>query len=172
MAFFAFAESIFFPIPPDVFLIALGIAKHKKIFWYAFIATIFSVLGGVVAYFLGYYLYDVFIESLLTKIGYIGYFNKFKDMFNNYQAVAVLIAGFLPFPYKVVTITSGVLQANLYHFIGFSILARGLRFFLLAWIIHTFKTKDKKVITKYFIKFIWLISIVGAMGLVIWYFYN
>ncbi len=170
IGFFAFIESIFFPIPPDIFLIMLGIAKHNKVFWYAFITTAFSVLGGLIGYFLGYYLYDVFIENLLIKIGYIDYFNKFQDMFNNYQALAVFIAGFTPFPYKIVTISSGVLHANLFEFIIFSLLSRGLRFFLLAWIIHAFKTKDISLIKKYFIKFAWLISIVFIIGLIIWYY--
>ena len=126
----AFIESSFFPIPPDLLLIPLVLANRRKAFKIALYATIASVLGGFLGYGIGYFAFDTIkpylSESWGEKMAW------FKEQYNYYGAWVVFMAGVTPFPYKIITIVSGVTHLNLTIFTVASILARGLRFFLIA----------------------------------------
>ena len=126
----AFIESSFFPIPPDLLLIPLVLAHREKAFKLAAYATISSVLGGYFGYAIGYFAYDS-IEPYLSA-GFIDKINWFSGKYNEYGAWIVFFAGVTPFPYKIITIASGVTHLDLGIFTIASILARGLRFYIIA----------------------------------------
>lgn len=132
LAGLSFLESSIFPIPPDALLVPMCLARRERAFHYAFICTIFSVLGGIAGYGIGYYFYEALAEPILNFYGKTETFKSFKLMYNEWGAWIVLGAGITPFPYKVITIASGVTHLNLASFIVFSVIARSLRFFLVA----------------------------------------
>ncbi|MFN3662468.1 YqaA family protein [Yoonia sp.] len=138
LAAVAFIESSFFPIPPDVLMIPMIIARPSRAFLIAGVATIASVLGGMLGYFIGFALYDSVGVQILQFYGKEDYFAEFAVTYNSYGAWAVLVAGVTPFPYKVITIASGVTQLSLPVFIFASITARALRFFLVAALLWKF----------------------------------
>jgi len=156
---FAFIESVFFPIPPDVLLIALALGVSAKAFKYALVCTIGSVTGAIVGYTIGYY-------AWLTDSGeFTGFANFFfahipgfttdlyfriKSLFNEWDFWVIFTAGFTPIPYKVFTITSGVFDINFIMFLTASIISRGARFFLVAWLLWKFGPSIKQFIDKYF----------------------
>jgi membrane protein YqaA with SNARE-associated domain len=153
----AFAESSFFPIPPDVLLIACCLADPKRSFYYALVCTIGSVLGAVGGYALGYYLWltpagefsgiaNFFFRHLFTVDGYY----SVKEMYDQYNFWVVFTAGFTPIPFKLITITAGVFDINFWMFVAASIVSRGLRFFLVAGLIWKFGPPIKTFIDKYF----------------------
>lgn len=127
----SFAESSFFPIPPDVMLMPMSLATPKKAFYYAWLATIFSLLGGLLGYIIGYFAMD----SLLPFIESIGYADKMlqvETFFKEYGIWVIFIAGFSPVPYKLFTITAGASSMALLPFVIASLIGRGARFFLVA----------------------------------------
>ena len=124
----AFAESSFFPIPPDVLLIALGLSIPKKAFKYAAVCTIGSVLGGVFGYFLGWQFWELAKGILFKYIDPAG-FEIVRNYFIKYEAWAVSIAGFTPIPYKVFTISAGFLRADFMVFFIASVLSKGSKIF-------------------------------------------
>lgn len=132
LAAVAFIESSFFPIPPDVLMIPMIIARPTRAFVIAGVATVASVLGGLFGYYIGFALYETVGVQILQFYGKEAYFTEFAATYNSYGAWAVLVAGVTPFPYKVITIASGVTQLSLPVFIAASIVARALRFFLVA----------------------------------------
>ncbi len=145
----AFAESSFFPIPPDVLLIALSLSIPEKSFKFAFYCTIGSVLGGSFGYFIGLKFWEI---SKLIIFKYIekDTFELVRNYFINYEAWAIAIAGFTPIPYKVFTISAGFFRVNFPIFIIASLLSRGARFFLVSFLIYKFGEKIKNFIDKYF----------------------
>ena len=128
----SFLESSFFPIPPDVILIPMIIAAREKAWWIAFVCTLASVLGGIAGYYVGVYFFEEIGRPVLEFYDYGLKFGHFQAKYNEWGAWVVFMAGVTPFPYKVITILSGVTGLNLPVFIFASILARGLRFFVLA----------------------------------------
>jgi membrane protein YqaA with SNARE-associated domain len=138
LAVVSFIESSIFPIPPDVLLIPMVLACREKAWRIALVCTVASVLGGLAGYAIGYYLFETVGRTLLEFYGYGGKFAAFKDTYNEWGAWAVFIAGSTPFPYKVITIVSGVTALSLPIFIICSVLARGLRFFLVAGLLWYF----------------------------------
>jgi membrane protein YqaA with SNARE-associated domain len=146
----SFIESSFFPIPPDVLLIPLILAKPKKAFFYAFICTIASVLGGVFGYIIGFYLMDSIGYYILDIYNAREAFTNVSNMFHSYGIWAVGIAGLTPIPYKIFTIASGVFSYSLFIFIILSFISRGLRFFALALLLYLYGEKIKIYIEKYF----------------------
>lgn len=138
LAIIAFIESSIFPIPPDVLLIPLIIAAPTRAFRIALICTIASVLGGMMGYFIGAVLFEQAGQPILDFYGKEDAFNEFRITYNEWGAWAVLIAGVTPFPFKVITITSGATGLNLPVFIAASIVARGLRFFIVAALLWKF----------------------------------
>lgn len=138
LAFVAFIESSIFPIPPDILMIPMIIAAPRKAFVIAGVATVSSVLGGMFGYWIGAVFFDQIGLPVLEFYGKTENFDTFRQTYNDWGAWAVLIAGVTPFPYKVVTILSGSTGLDLMVFTFASILARGLRFFIMAALLWKF----------------------------------
>ncbi len=150
LAVLAFIESSFFPIPPDVLQIALSISKPKRSFWYACIALCFSVLGGILGYFIGLFLFESVGRLIIQSLGYEQQFVLVGAMFKENAFLAIFAAALTPIPYKVFTIAAGVWQVGLFPLITASILGRGLRFFAIAVLTYFFGERVKVFIDKYF----------------------
>ncbi len=148
--FIAFIESSFFPIPPDVLLIALALGAPKKAFQFAFMCTIGSVLGGIFGYFIGFAFFDLIGHRILEFYGMLDKFSDIRILYNQYGVWIVGIAGFTPIPYKVFTIASGVFQMNFIPFVIVSFFTRGARFFIVSGLIWKFGMHIKKFIDRYF----------------------
>jgi membrane protein YqaA with SNARE-associated domain len=136
LATVSFVESSFFPIPPDVMLIPMVLSRPEKAWWYATIATVASVLGGLLGYAIGYFLYDAIGLPILKFYGREHALDSFMAFVRDYGVPAVIVKGMTPIPYKVVTIAAGVGKMNLLAFIGASIIARAMRFFLVAGLLY------------------------------------
>ena len=146
----AFIESSFFPIPPDLLLLPMALARPLKWIRLAIIATFFSVLGGVFGYFIGVFLWDTIGQSIIDFYHLENQFDVFRNNYNEKGALIVFIAGFTPIPYKLITISSGGMHLDLMTFIVASLLSRGARFFILTCIIRIWGDTAKKIIDKYF----------------------
>ena len=134
----AFVESSVFPIPPDVMLIPMVLAERAKAWRFALIATIGSVLGGIAGYAIGFFLLETVGQALLDFYGYAEKFTQFAGKYNDYGAWIVLMAGVTPFPYKVITIASGATQLSFPVFMIASLVARGLRFYIVTALLYWF----------------------------------
>lgn len=132
LAIVSFAESSFFPIPPDVLMIPMIIARPNRAFLIAGVSMVASVLGALLGYYIGYGLFESVGRPILGFYGKESGFDEFALWYNTYGAWAVLIAGVTPFPFKVITIASGVTQLSFPIFVISAIIARGLRFFIVA----------------------------------------
>jgi len=165
LAAISFIESSFFPIPPDIMLIPMVIAARNKAWRIAFVATIASVIGGYLGYAIGFWGYDLIARPLLEFYGYVDKFEIFKDYYNEYGAWIVFAAGITPFPYKVITIASGAVSLNLLVFGLASIVARGLRFFIIAGLLYYFGPSIKNYIEKHFgmLSILFFILLVGGV---------
>jgi len=146
----SFVESSFFPIPPDIILIPMVIAKRASAFFYAFLCTISSVLGGIIGYCIGYYFYNSLGFLIVNYYGLTDQFYNFEQYYIKYGIWIILGAGFTPFPFKFITIASGVFGLNIFLFISISIIARGLRFYLIASLLKIFGKTIENVIDRYF----------------------
>lgn len=144
----AFAESSVFPIPPDVLMIPMIIARPSRAFIIAGVALVGSVLGGAFGYYIGAALFDAIGLPVLEFYGKDAYFDDFATRYNEWGAWAVLIAGVTPVPYKVITILSGTTQLNFAVFMIASIIARGLRFFIVAALLWKFGAPIRDFIEK------------------------
>ncbi len=136
LAIVSFAESSFFPIPPDVLLIPMALARPDRAWRLAFICTVASVLGGILGYFIGYALFDVIAIPLLRAYHYEAAFERFKLSYAEWGLLIILMKGLTPIPYKIVTIASGAALFNFPVFVAASIVTRGARFFLVATLLH------------------------------------
>ena len=132
LAFVSFIESSFFPIPPDILMIPMILARPDQAFRIATVCTIASVLGGLAGYGIGAFLFEEAARPILLLYGKMDQFNEMAQRFNEYGAWAVLFAGITPFPYKVITIFAGATQLDMTVFMVSSLVARGARFFLIA----------------------------------------
>ncbi len=146
----AFAESSFFPLPPDVFLIALCIASPKKSFKYAAVCSVGSTLGGALGYGLGLWAMDSIGQPIVAWYGLAEKYDQVQYLYQKYDALAIFAAGFTPLPYKLFTITAGAFQINFAIFMGVSLLSRSARFFLVATCLYFFGAPVKRYIEKYF----------------------
>ena len=131
-------ESSVFPIPPDVMIIPMVLSKPRRAFWIATVCTIASVVGGLLGYLIGYGLWQALGEPLMAMYGYDEKFAQFAENYNRWGAWIVFTAGITPFPYKVITIASGLAHLDLTIFIFASVLSRGLRFFVIAGLLYWF----------------------------------
>ena len=168
LAIVAFVESSFFPIPPDIMLIPMIVATPKRAWKIAAVATIASVVGGYFGYLIGFLGYDLIAKPLLDFYGYLEKFEQFSKYYNEYGAWIVLGAGITPFPYKVITIASGVVGMNIWIFGFASVVARGLRFFIIAGLLRFFGEPIKKIIEKHFglLSIIFFILLIGGFLLI------
>ena len=148
LAGIAFLESSVFPIPPDVLLIPMVLAERAKAWFFAALSTLSSVIGGFAGYAIGFFLFEAVGQPLLDFYGYSGQFRSFAGKYNDYGAWIVFIAGVTPFPYKVITIASGVTQLDFIIFCIASVAARGLRFFLVAGLLYWFGPQVQKFIER------------------------
>lgn len=164
----AFAESSFFPIPPDIMIIPMVLATPNKAWRIAGLATVASVIGGYFGYGIGVFLFDQIAKPLLSFYGYLHQFDVFKDYYHQWGAWIVFGAGITPFPYKVITIASGVVGLNLATFTIASILARGMRFYLIAWLLKKWGAPMKEFIEKNLgiLSVLFLILLIGGFVLI------
>ena len=148
LALIAFIESSVFPIPPDVILIPMVLAARDKAWKIAAVCTVASVIGGLAGYGIGHYLFEEVGRPMLAFYHYDAKFEAFQATYNEWGAWAVFIAGVTPFPYKVITILSGTTGLDLPVFMVSSVLARGLRFFIVAALLWKFGTPIRAFIEK------------------------
>lgn len=148
LAIVSFLESSVFPIPPDILMIPMIIAAPRRAFLIAGVCLVSSVLGGLLGYYIGYGLFESVGRPVLEFYGKDAYFEEFSTKYNEWGAWAVLIAGVTPFPYKVITILSGVTGLNFMVFMVASIIARGFRFFLVAGLLWKFGEPIRDFIEK------------------------
>ena len=135
LAVVSFAESSFFPVPPDVMLAPMILARPEKAYFYAFVCTAASVLGGILGYAIGYYLTDLGLW-LMSILGHSDGLEEFQHWFDRWGLAVILIKGLTPVPYKLVTIASGLAGFSFPVFVAASVATRGGRFFLEAWILR------------------------------------
>jgi membrane protein YqaA with SNARE-associated domain len=148
LALISFVESSFFPIPPDLLMIPMIIARPNRAFTIAAVAMAASVLGGLLGYAIGALAFDSIGRPILESLGKADSIEVFNEKFNQAGFWAVLLAGMTPFPYKVITIMSGWTGMNLATFLMTSILARGLRFFIIAGLLWKFGSPVRDFIEK------------------------
>ncbi|OGV30807.1 MAG: hypothetical protein A3E88_04415 [Legionellales bacterium RIFCSPHIGHO2_12_FULL_35_11] len=144
----SFVESSFFPIPPDMMLISMGLATPHKSWYYAFIATLFSVAGGVFGYYIGKYAIT-FVEPYIMASSFSTHYLKLREWLSHSSLWLVVLAGFTPFPYKVFTITAGAMNVPMFVFILGSIIGRGVRFFLVSGILYYAGDSIEKNLRRY-----------------------
>jgi len=157
--FISLIESIFFPIPTDIFLFPYILAKKKNYIKIAISITIFSVLGGVIAYFLGYFLWNIISPTLSEYYpGFIFKLNNFTNQYLEVGIILIVIGGFSPFPYKITCLGSGIIGINIFIFILFSFVSRFFRFFLVSFFVYKYGEKTQIIVGKYinFITFIFV----------------
>ena len=164
LAALSFAESSFFPIPPDVMLAPMCLAERAKAWRYAFVTTAASVIGGVAGYAIGVLLFEA-IEPWLRTSHYWDAYLASRAWFDTYGVWAIFVAGFSPIPYKIFTIAAGVAALNLPGFVIASVVGRGARFFLVAGLIVAGGQRLETTLRKYVEGLGW--AVVGIAGLVI-----
>ena len=138
MAVISFAESSVFPIPPDVMLVPMILARREQAYWIATVCTIASVAGGALGYAIGFFLYDSVGLWLVNLYGAHDAITEFRSWYDHYGAAVILIKGLTPIPFKVVTVASGFFAYNFPIFLILALLTRGVRFFLIAWLLHRY----------------------------------
>jgi|TARA_B110000014_G_C20099368_1_gene576774 membrane protein YqaA with SNARE-associated domain len=159
------AESSFFPIPPDVMLAPMCLAQPNKLWRFAFLTTIGSVLGGLLGYLIGMFSFD-YIEPVIEQLGYMMAYKEAVHWFNMWGFWAILIAGFSPIPYKVFTIAAGVLNMAIIPFVIGSILGRGARFYLVAFFVKLFGNKIDFILRTYMNRIGWGVCFLIFLALV------
>lgn len=164
----AFAESSFFPIPPDVLLIAMAVIKPGKAFRFAIICSAGSVLGGVFGYFIGWAFFETIGQPILRFYGAMGHYDTVKQLYSEHAFWAILSAAFTPIPYKVFTIAAGTFEVSLVTLVVASLIGRSGRFLLIAALFYFFGAKIKEFIDKYFeiLTVVFLIMLVGGFVVV------
>ena len=163
----SFIEASFFPIPPDVMLIPMVLMNPSRAWIFALVATAFSVLGGIFGYIIGTFSYEHIAEPLLYSLGKEAQMVDFSNKYNEIGFWAVITAGISPIPYKVVTIMSGATNLNFAVFLGASMASRGVRFFVVAGLLHFYGHEIRDFIERYlnwvFMLFV-ILLVVGFIG--------
>jgi membrane protein YqaA with SNARE-associated domain len=162
----SFAESSFFPIPPDVMLAPMSMAEPARAWYYAALTTLASVLGGLLGYLIGVFAIDL-VEPWLHSWGYWDVYQQTQDWFGHWGVWAIFLAGFSPIPYKIFTITAGVVSMALVPFLIASAIGRGARFFLVAALMAWGGPRMEQVLHRYIDRLGWIL--VGAFALLILY---
>lgn len=168
LAVVSFIESSIFPIPPDVLMIPMILAAPRRAWLIAGVATLSSVVGGLAGYWIGAGLFEQVGRPVLEFYGKADRFDEFRLRYNEFGAWAVLVAGVTPFPFKVVTILSGATALNLPIFVVSSLIARGLRFFLIAALLRAFGPPIRDFIERRlgFVFTIFCVALVGGFAVV------
>jgi membrane protein YqaA with SNARE-associated domain len=167
LAAVAFAESSFFPIPPDTILVPMVLARPKRAFFYALVCTLASVAGGLLGYAIGAVLYETLGRWLIHLYGYGTRVEEVRAFYGQWGWAFILIKGMTPIPFKIVTITSGLLAYSLPLFILLSLLTRGARFFLEAALLNRYGVLVNGLLEKYFGYFLLLLAAAVILGFVI-----
>lgn len=169
LSLLSFVESFILPFPPpDVMLAPMAVARPARALRFASLTLFFSVLGGLVGYAIGAFLFDL-AQPLIADWGYQARFDRVMEWFGQWGFWAVLVAGFSPVPYKIFTIAAGVLNLAILPFILASIIGRGARFFLLAWSLAKFGAAIEARLIKY-IEFIgWAIVVILLLAIAVYY---
>jgi membrane protein YqaA with SNARE-associated domain len=166
MGAISFAESSIFPIPPDTMLIPMSLARPKKAWFYATVCTLTSVAGGVLGYAIGAYLYDSVGQWLIGLYGYGDKVEAFREAYARWGTVIILVKGLTPIPYKIVTITSGFAGYNPVLFIVFSVIARGTRFYLTAFLLNRFGARVRAALEERLTLWVTIGAVVLIAGIV------
>jgi membrane protein YqaA with SNARE-associated domain len=146
----ALTESVFFPVPPDLMLIPMALAKREEAYRLAFICLAFSLIGGIAGYLIGYYFMEVAGWPIIRFYGLEDKYVLIQDWYSRYSAWAVAVAGLTPIPYKLCTLTAGAFKIDWVVFFVASALSRGLRFFVIAALISRFGDKTRLFLQKRF----------------------
>jgi membrane protein YqaA with SNARE-associated domain len=166
----SFAESSFFPIPPDVLLLALGVAAPHRALWYAAVCSVASVLGGVLGYAIGFFVWDTAQDVFFTYVpGFTREgFGRVQALYDAYGFLAVMVAGFTPIPYKIFTIASGVFGMNLPLFVVASAISRSARFFIEGVLLFRYGARIQQILDRYFnlITIAFLVLLFGGFAVV------
>jgi membrane protein YqaA with SNARE-associated domain len=162
LALVSFAESSFFPIPPDVMLIPMVLANRARAWFFATLATITSVVGGVAGYAIGYFLLESIGLPLLKFYGKADVLIPIRTLFQDHGVLLLIIKGMTPLPYKVLTIAAGVAEMNLIAFVLASIVARAMRFYLVAGLLYWFGEPIRAFIERRLM----LVTTIGAVLLI------
>jgi len=160
----AFVESSFFPIPPDVLLLALCVGAATKSFRFALICSVGSVLGGMFGYLLGYAAWNAVEGIFIPYVFSQALFDQVQGLYQQNAFLAVLTAAFTPIPYKVFTVAAGVFEVNFLTLVSASVVGRSARFFLVAAILYYFGPPVKRLIEKHFDRFAWALLVLGMGG--------
>jgi membrane protein YqaA with SNARE-associated domain len=162
LAAIAFAEASFFPIPPDALLVAMGLARPRRVWLYALVCTIGSVAGGALGYYIGYAVFDRLALPLIHFYHMERAFQTFQEKFARYGVYLILVKGLTPIPYKLVTIAAGAARFDFWAFMGASLVTRGGRFFLVAAILRIFGEAARHFIERW----LTLVTSLVAVGIV------
>ena len=146
MGVVSFVESSFFPVPPDAMLIPMALARPDKAYFYATVCTLASVAGGVLGWVIGYFLYESFGLWLMQLYGYGSKVDAFRDAYNQWGTWIILLKGLTPIPYKIVTIASGFAEYPIVPFILLSFIARGMRFYVVAFLLNRYGARARAII--------------------------
>lgn len=149
LAAVSFAESSFFPVPPDVMLVPMMLARPDRAWFYALICTVTSVLGGILGYVIGLALYDSVGAWLFELYGLSQGAETFRQAYAEYGHWVILLKGLTPIPYKLVTITSGFAGYDLFWFVVLSVITRGIRFYLVAGVMHRFGEPIRRLLDEH-----------------------
>ncbi len=163
----SFAESSFFPVPPDIMLVPMSLAKPRRAWMYAGLCTIASVAGGILGYAIGAYLYDSVGQWLIKLYGYGDKVEAFRAAYDQWGAIIILAKGLTPIPYKLVTITSGFAGYNIWLFIVLSIITRGARFYIEAIVLNRWGDWIRERIERHLTLFVILFLVVLVLGFVV-----
>ncbi len=163
----SFVESSFFPIPPDVLLIAMVVAVPTRWFRFALVCSVTSVLGGMFGYFLGYQFMDLIGQRIVEFYHFQDKFDKIGGWYERYNAWAVAAAGFTPLPYKVFTLAAGAFKIDFWIFVCASAASRWARFFIVAALLYKFGPPIKALIEKYFNLFTFVFFFLLIFGVVL-----
>jgi membrane protein YqaA with SNARE-associated domain len=169
MGIVSFVESSFFPVPPDAMLIPMSLARPDKAYFYATLCTLASVAGGVFGYFIGAELYDSLGLWLISLYGYGDKVEAFRLAYAQWGAWIILLKGLTPIPYKIVTIASGFSGYPIVPFMALSLVARGGRFFIVAFLLNRYGPQAREIIEKrlgFWVTISVLVLVAGIVGAV------
>lgn len=168
MAVISFCESSFFPIPPDVMVVPMVLARRDQAYLIATVCTISSVLGGILGYAIGMFLYDSVGQWLIRVYGMAEGIEGFRETYREWGAWIILIKGFTPIPFKLVTIASGIAAFSFPLFVAASVATRGARFFLIAWLLRRYGAPMQEFIERRLTLVGWsfLILLIGGFAVV------
>ncbi len=160
----SFVEAVFWPIPPDVMLAPMCLANPARSWRYAFIASLASALGGLAGYLLGYWLFDILVSPAIEAFGYRDKFELIKQWFEHWDFWVVFLAGFSPIPYKLFTVTAGMMRMALLPFMLASIISRSARFFLVASLMKWGGSRMEEKLRQYIDLIGWLCIIAAIVA--------